>query len=279
MNALRAFACAAALQLAAGAAHAAVVLDPFQGRLTLVSTEGSDRIAGEIQAVLDYPFDVASAALDQPSQWCDILMLHLNTKGCWPATDGAGAILQVSIGKKFDQPLNDAYRVDFAYHVIDRTDSLLRVRLNATDGPLGTSDYRIILEATPADAGRTSIRLAYSYSYGFIGRIAMQAYLATAGRDKVGFTVVGRETGGEPRYIGGMRGVVERNTMRYYLAIEAYLGAYTLPAAEQPEKRLSDWFAAIERYPRQLHEMERDEYVAMKRKEMAQQQAMAAKPN
>lgn len=47
--------------------------------------------------------------------------------------------------------------------------------------------------------------------------------------------------------------MIERNTMRYYLAIEAYLGAYTLPAAEQPERRLRDWFAAVERYPRQLH--------------------------
>jgi hypothetical protein len=271
VNVLRAIACAAALQLAAGAAHATVVLDPFQGRLTLISTEGSDRISGEIEAVLDYPFDVASAALDQPSQWCDILMLHLNTKGCWPTTDGAGAILQVSIGKKYDQPLNDAYRVDFAYHVLDRTESLLRVSLNATDGPLGTSDYRIILEATPADAGRTSIRLAYSYSYGFVGRIAMSAYLATAGRDKVGFTVVGRAAGGEPRYIGGMRGVVERNTMRYYLAIEAYLGSLsTLPPA-RTEKSLLAWFTAIERYPRQLHEMERDEYLAMKRREYSRQ--------
>ncbi len=65
-----------------------------------------------------------------------------------------------------------------------------------------------------------------------------------------------------------MRGVVERNTMRYYLAIEAYLGALTTPVPQQLEKRLNDWYSGIERYPLQLHEIERSEYLAMKRSEV-----------
>jgi hypothetical protein len=60
--------------------------------------------------------------------------------------------------------------------------------------------------------------------------------------------------------------------MRYYLAIESFLGAQSAPAAERVEKSLRDWFTAIERYPRQLHEMERGEYLAMKRMEYARQQ-------
>ena len=54
--------------------------------------------------------------------------------------------------------------------------------------------------------------------------------------------------------------------MRYYLAIEAFLGAVPVPPQERLEKRLREWFAAIERYPRQLHEMEQGEYLDMKRK-------------
>ena len=53
----------------------------------------------------------------------------------------------------------------------------------------------------------------------------MQGYLATGGRDKVGFSIVGKTASGAPQYLDGMRAVVERNTMRYYLAIDAYLGA------------------------------------------------------
>jgi hypothetical protein len=36
------------------------------------------------------------------------------------------------------------------------------------------------------------------------------------------------------------------------------------------EKSLRDWYTAIERYPRQLHEMEEGDYLAMKRREFAQ---------
>jgi hypothetical protein len=60
--------------------------------------------------------------------------------------------------------------------------------------------------------------------------------------------------------------------MRYYLAIDAYLSAYGLPAAEQPEKRIREWYASTERYAQQLHEMEQSEYLDMKRKEMRRQQ-------
>jgi len=43
-------------------------------------------------------------------------------------------------------------------------------------------------------------------------------------------------------------------------------------------KRLREWFAAIERYPRQLHEMEQGEYLDMKRKEYLRQQSELQPP-
>ena len=104
----------------------------------------------------------------------------------------------------------------------------------------------------------------------------MAAYFSTIGRVKVGFTVTGKENDGSPIYIGGMRGLVERNTMRYYLAIEAYLGALTLSPRAQFEKRIGDWFVAVERYPRQLHEIEKAEYLDMKRKEQRRQMERSA---
>ena len=60
--------------------------------------------------------------------------------------------------------------------------------------------------------------------------------------------------------------------MRYYLAIDAYLSAYTLPPGEQFEKRIRDWYASTERYAPQLHEMDQADYLEMKRKEMRRQQ-------
>jgi hypothetical protein len=66
--------------------------------------------------------------------------------------------------------------------------------------------------------------------------------------------------------------------MRYYLAIEAFLGAVSAPSQERLEKRLHEWFAAIERYPSQLHEMELGEYLDMKRKEYLRQQSELQPP-
>jgi hypothetical protein len=116
------------------------------------------------------------------------------------------------------------------------------------------------------------MHLTYSYTYGLAGKLAMQAYLATIGSDKVGFTVIGKEADGAPEYIGGVRGVVERNTMRYYLAIDSYLGAVTAPPRHRLEKRLQSWFAATEQYPRQLHELGKADYLDMKRSEYLRQQ-------
>jgi hypothetical protein len=63
--------------------------------------------------------------------------------------------------------------------------------------------------------------------------------------------------------------------MRYYLAIESYLNALSLPPAQQFEQRLANWHRGVEGYPRQLRELGRNEYVAMKREQLKRQQATA----
>ena len=245
----------------------------FHRPLHLESREGANEVTGEIYAHVAYPFAMASAGLEKPSQWCDVLILHLNTKYCRPAGPGPPTVLHVDIGKKFDQPRDQAYHVDFDYRVTARSVNYLQVKLSAAEGPLSTRDYRIDLEATPADDGGTYIRLSYSYGFGLLGKIALQAYLGSVGRHKVGFTVDGAQSDGTPTYIGGTRGLIERNTMRYYLAIESYLGALSSPAPARIEKSLRDWYAATEIFALQLHEMTETEYLVMKRLEYTRQQA------
>jgi hypothetical protein len=60
--------------------------------------------------------------------------------------------------------------------------------------------------------------------------------------------------------------------MRYYLAIDASLGALEAPPADQLERRLEGWFDGAERYSRQLHELDREDYFEMKRSEYLRQQ-------
>ena len=245
----------------------------FQRPLYLDSGETPGKVTGDIYARINAPFESAGVALGIPADWCEILSLHTNTKSCRVSNASPQTVLSLWIGTKYDQPLSNASQVDLAYDVRTRTADYLQVSLSAEDGPMSTRDYRIALEAVPLRNGQTFIHLSFSYGYGNLGRIAMQTYLATLGRNKVGFTVVGVQPDGEVRHIGGLRGLVERNTMRYYLAIEAFLGALSAAPQARFENRIRDWYAASERYPRQLHEIEQGEYLDMKRKENARQLA------
>ena len=80
---------------------------------------------------------------------------------------------------------------------------------------------------------------------------------------------MGGERDGKPILVSGVRGIVERNAVRYYLAIQAYLDES--PAPEYYERRLARWYDLTERYATQLHELERTEYLQYKRQERQQQ--------
>ena len=264
---------AAALRARHAGLRDALTHNTFQRPIVLASSDRSDSLQGDIDARIDQPFAIVGPALQGLDHWCDILILHLNVKQCRSADSKAADALQLVIGQKHDQPLDQAYRFAFAYQVVASRPDYLQVQLTADEGPLGTSGYRIVLEVAALDARRSIVHLSYAYRYGVAARLAMQGYLATVGRNKVGFSVVGSGPDGQPQHIGGMRGVIERNTMRYYLAIDAYLGALSLPPAQQFEKRLADWHSGVERYPLQLRELERNEYLAIKRDQLRRQQA------
>jgi len=263
---------ATALLARYGALRAELGHNPFGRPIHLDSGETTSGVSGDIHAVLDHPFAKVSVALVSADNWCDILILHVNTKYCRASAPRQGEVLDVRIGTKHDQPLEKAYRVVFAYRVAAQTADHLQVTLNADQGPLGTRNYRILLDAVPLADGRTFTHLSYSYSYGVVGRLAMRTYLGTIAKDKVGFTVTGARQDGSPRHIDGMRGLVERNTMRYYLAIEAFLNAVSAPPQAQLDSRLHAWFSATEDFPRQLHEVDESAYLDMKRKETRRQQ-------
>ena len=243
---------------------------PFNRPLVLESSESSYKVDGNVYAVLDSSFAAVSRALRSPEQWCEIMILHINTKYCRPDGSTAPTRFKVSIGRKTPQQLSDAFSLDFGYEIASASSNYLAVLLSAPKGPLGTSNYRIEVQAVPLPDNRTFMRLHYAYGYTVASRVAMQGYLATMGAGKVGFTQLNDGKGND--YIGGMRGAAERNIMRYYLAIEAYQASLARPVDERFESRLKHWFDATEEYPRQLREIDKASYLAMKKDEHQRQQ-------
>jgi len=269
----------ATLRARQAALQASLEANAYNRPIYIESAHDGGDLRGEVYAIVQQPFASVGPALQGMERWCEILMLHLDVKMCRWSTSGPERMM-VATARKFDQPLESAASVEFDYRVISSTPDYLQVQLHAASGPMGTHDYRIVLEAVALDAKTSFLHFSYAYSQGFGGRIAMEAYLATLGRNKVGFTVTGRKPDGQPIFINNVRGLVERNCMRYFLAIEAFLNAQPLPPAERLERRLHEWHAGTERYPVQLHEMDRDDYLAMKRREIQVQQntAKAGKP-
>lgn len=243
---------------------------PFNRPLIIDSKEDSDSATGEVYAVINYPFSKVNNALKDPANWCDIMILHQNTKYCKASGDLNDAVLKMLIGKKVSQDLDEAHQMDLNYRLIRSEANFMAVQLDADQGPLGTKNYKVLLEAVPINSKQTFLHFSYSYAYGLAGRIAVKAYLASAGRNKVGFSPSEKGSG----FIGGVRGMVERNTMRYYLAIDSYLGALSAPPDRRFIKRLQDWYAATERYPRQLREITRNAYLSMKREEIRRMEMM-----
>lgn len=260
---------AAALRERHAALGERLARSPFKQPLLVESSDTSNNVLGEVYARLAHPFTQASAVFNGPARWCDVLMLHLNTKYCRSTAGPRGEpMLVLNVGRKYDQPAEQAPRLEFTLRMIAMTPDFMEAQLTAESGPLGTSNYLIVLQLLALDANTTFMHLSYGFSYGFASRLAMDAYLNTVARDKVGFTTLNNGN-----FIGGVRGVMERNVMRYYLAVEAYLDALSAPAGEQQERRLQNWFTASERYARQLHELERQPYLEMKRRELQRAQA------
>ncbi|HSW14151.1 MAG TPA: hypothetical protein VLI06_14995 [Solimonas sp.] len=239
---------------------------PFRRPLTLQSAESGAALRGEVYALVDQPLAMVSAALSSTAGWCEVLLMHPNVAGCRVTGSVAAPKLAVDLGTRLDASPDAPYHVEFAFRRVQADDSYLQLRLDADEGPVGTRDYRILLEAVPVE-GKSFLHFSYSYAYGLSARLATQAYLSTKGRNKVGFTPVGED------YIGGLRGAVERTAMRYYLAIEAYLAELATPEDRRFERSLQRWLDGIAEYPRQLKEEgTREEYAQIKRGQYRRQQ-------
>src|ERR1700743_2331086 len=131
--------------------------------LVLQSTQTSDRLEGEDYARGEQPYPMVQKALQGTDNWCGILILHLNVKMCHAQPTG----LDMALGRKYDQPVDDAYKLHFDYKPVANGADYLRAELTSGDGPLGTKDYRIAVEAAPLGATHTMLHMSYAYGFGF----------------------------------------------------------------------------------------------------------------
>jgi len=242
------------------------------------SNDGEKKVSAEVYGKLSYTFGEVQNALSSPANWCEIVTLNLNIKACTHRSNHKPIGLDVYVGGKEYETPEDAYVLNYQYHLEKNTQDTISILLAANEGPMSTSNHRIELQAIPAQNG-TYLRIRTSYEPSFYSRIATSTYLKTLGRNKIGFSVVANGENGDPRYVKGIKGVIERNVMRYYLATVAFLDTRDLPQADQFRTRSLRWFNLTEQFVRQLHEMERTEYLNTKQLERRNQYILQARLN
>ena len=238
--------------------------------ISLSSSIQEDALSAEVSSIVDTPFDEIVAALSQTGNWCQIMPLHFNIKACTYKTQEGNAMLTVYSGRKIYEHPEDSYEMTYRFEIVRQDDKQLSLRLHADQGPIGTSHYLIELDAVPVAEG-TLLQIHSSYQPSWFSSMLTSTYLSTVGSDKVGFSRIEQE--GELRPVQGIKGVIERNVMRYQIAIDAFLNNQSLPEPSRHEATLASWFKQNDSYP-QLHEMDESEYLEIKREEWSNQQQL-----
>lgn len=235
--------------------------------LYLESFERGDRVHVDVYGIFEYPFDSVANVLKVPANWCDIVALHPNIKACTYSEAPGNRQLTFYAGPKEYQPPEDSRQVIYNFRNVEQRQGYLDVILSADSGPFGTRDHRMRFEALPLEGGKTFVHVSYEYSDSTALRLVAKAYFATIGRDKVGFTVTGTDRGGNSVYIGGPRGAIERNAVRYYFAIQSFMNTLSYPEKSHFSMSTIKWYELTTRYRKQLFDLDKKDYLAFKSSE------------
>jgi hypothetical protein len=237
---------------------------PLKKPLAISSQESSEHLSGDLYASVEYKLSAMGDAAGSAERWCEIVLLLSNTKACRASNSPKANTLLVSVSSSKTADAADATFTEFHLDVRPPDSTYFEAGITASEGPTGTRDITLRLQAIPIAATRSFVHLHYAYNTHWLGRMAMQAYLQTLGRGKLGFTPMAETDGSASNYIGGARAVIERNTMRYFLGLECALAFVQQEAPQRFNSMAGCWYGQVEKYPLQLHEMLRSEYLSMK---------------
>jgi len=238
--------------------------------LVVASKELDDRVQVDVYGIFDHRFSAIAKVLSAPENWCDILALFPNVKACtYKELSGLSGVslLTFYLGRMVYQSPLEARQVLFRYRTLEQQQNYLDILLNAEQGPFATKDHRIRCEAVPIDAERTFIHVSYSYRDSKALRFASKVYFSTLGRDKVGFTVTSKDANGDPVYLGGARGAVERNAVRCFFAIQSVMNSLRYPDERRFNSRINNWYDLTTRFRKQLFDLNKADYLSYKSKE------------
>jgi hypothetical protein len=239
---------------------------PFGLPLQVRSEERETLVSAEIHGIIDHPFRALAVTFTEPGGWCDFLVLNPNIKACTFRREAQEALITLYIGSKSYRAPESATEQVYRFLVRARQPEYAAISLTAPRGLLGTTAHRFEFEVGSV-AGKTVVALSSSYEPSVLSNLLTGIYLSTLGRNKIGFSREATEAGIPAGYVRGVKGMIERNVMRYYLTLKAFLETSDQPADRQFEARASLAYDLMDLYPAQLRQMEKAEYLDIKYRE------------
>ena len=227
-------------------------------------------VSAEIHGIIDHPFRALAATFTEPGGWCDFLVLNPNIKTCTFRRETQETFLTLYIGSKSYRAPESATEQVYRFLVRARQSDYAAISLTAPQGMLGTTAHRFEFEAGSV-AGKTVVALPSSFEPSMLSRLLTGIYLSTLGRERIGFSREATEAGVPVGYVRGVKGMIERNVMRYYLALKAFLDTGDLPADRQFEARARLAYDLMDLYPAQLRQMDKADYLDIKLREYQNQ--------
>jgi len=253
--------------------HNLIKSNKIATNLALISSYKNDRLSANIVGKIEHPFYRMQGFLKNIPNLCDFMLLNLNIKTCIATHKNDIAELVLFAGRKFYQHPRDGERIVYKVKINSMLESYVDISLTAAEGPYGTSEYVIRVQAEP-DKNMTILHIHTGYTTSIMSRLGTGIYLSTMGSDKIGFSITGYNKKHEPIYIQGEDGVIERNAMRYYLGFLAMLEPEADAGEKQFLRRAEKWFELTQQYKKQLYEMEKQEYLGAKKQEYANQRLL-----
>ncbi len=239
--------------------------------LAVDSAEINDQIHVDVYGIFAHPFSNMVNVLQVPANWCDIVPLYPNIKACTAKNIADGWELTFYLASKGYHPPQDSRPVIYRFGFMARQEQYIDINLTADDGPFGTKNHKMRFETLPLEGDRTFVHVSYGYRDSTALRLAARVFFATVSRGMTGFSVTGTDKKGNPVYVGGPRGAVERSAVRYYLAMQAFLDTLHLPLEKRATGRIKAWYSLASRYGTQLLDMGKEEYLTAKTRERQNQ--------
>src|SRR5208283_1058058 len=224
----------------------------------------------DIYGTIKYPFAIVQNELLIPPNWCRIVMSHPDIRAWTYKKVNDAWLLNVYDVNKFSEPLEAAYLMKFVYRISKLEPLYFNVALTAQEGASSTKDHQFRFEAIKLKKNTTFIHLRYFFSYS-----SLEYFLAKIfGSTRIGFSIIGSDSAGNPVYVEDIRGSVERDIACHYLAILAYFDTLGAHSDQQFERRVSQWYDLTVPFKKQLFEMKKDEYLKYKSRDWENQQRL-----